>query len=133
MFEVHQHVRVFSTDKEVVIDTLREDLKPGIIVYEVKTPKGAFGGFYREEELAPITEYVTYQQWDRQASAVMRANFKRCGSSLSSSGIEHRAHSFIIEIREDQKEMIVKKGWRDAMKDEEERNIKIIGERKLNA
>ena len=115
-FLVHQRVKVIRTRKEVVIDVPRSDLKPGIVVYEAKTPGGKFAGFYREDEIESLTEFVTHNQWDRYTNRVMRENCKVHGSSLSPAGISHLAHPFIEEIQDDRKGMIVKKGWREAMK-----------------
>lgn len=62
-------------------------------------------------------EFVTDKQWDAYCSRVFNANIKRCGSSLSPTGISRRAHSHIIEHRDNG--LIVRKGWRVAMKIEE--------------
>ena len=64
------------------------------------------------------SEFVTHRQWDGCARRIERKNLELHGSSLTSSGIARKANDFIIEIQDDQKGMMVKKGWRDAMKAE---------------
>lgn len=64
------------------------------------------------------TEFVTYQQWDARAAYIFRSNIKKYGESLSRTGIAWRASGYIVEIRPDQRMMIVKTGWREAMKQE---------------
>lgn len=73
------------------------------------------------------TEFVTDAQWDSYAHRVMSANLKRDGHSLSPSGIARRANTFIVDIQSDRKGMIVKKGWREAMK-QASGEIVIIGD-----
>ncbi|MHC4621721.1 MAG: hypothetical protein ACYTEQ_28605 [Planctomycetota bacterium] len=62
------------------------------------------------------TELVTYKQWDDQAKRIERHNLRRSGESLTFTAIERRASKYILEIRDDQKTMVVKKGWRAAMR-----------------
>ena len=64
------------------------------------------------------TEFVTNRQWDSCVSRIVNKNFKDRGHSLTRSAISRRANSFIVDIRDDQKGMIVKVGWKDAMKGE---------------
>jgi hypothetical protein len=116
MFEINQHVKIIRTQKEVIIDALREDLKPGIMVYETKTVTGKFAGFHREDELDPIIEVVTFNQWDYYARRIEGSNLKQFGHSLTFSGIARRAHSFIVCEDSYTKTMEVKRGWRRAMK-----------------
>jgi len=118
MFLQFQHVRTSGTGKEVVIDVPRSDLRPEVMVYEAKTPSGKFAGLYREDDLLPITETVTFAQWDNYAKRIERKNLRECGRSLTFSGIANRANRFVIDIQPDHKVMIVKKGWREAMKQE---------------
>jgi TFIIF-interacting CTD phosphatase-like protein len=62
------------------------------------------------------TEYVTYKQFDSMAKRIEKKNLKQYGRSLSFSGIARRAYSYIVELQDDHKCMIVKEGWREAMK-----------------
>ena len=63
------------------------------------------------------TEFVTNRQWDNCAYRIMRKNLDKYGRSLTASGIAQRANNHIIDIRSDQDGMIVKTGWRDAMRE----------------
>lgn len=62
------------------------------------------------------TEFVTNRQWDGLASRIERSNLKKTGKSLSRTGIARRAQSFIVDIQPDKNGMIVRRGWRDAMR-----------------
>lgn len=64
------------------------------------------------------TEVVTRRQWDNYAARIERKNLKERGHSLTRTAIAYRANSYIIEIREDT--MIVRTGWREAMRNEDE-------------
>lgn len=64
------------------------------------------------------TEFVTDRQWDGYATRIERQNMKNHHHSLTRTGIASRARSFIVEIRSYQNGMIVRLGWRDAMKAE---------------
>jgi len=66
--------------------------------------------------ITPETELVTYKQWDNYAMRIFNANMRRDHRSLSWGGIASRAQSFIIEIQIDRDVMIVRKGWRAAMR-----------------
>ncbi len=63
-----------------------------------------------------MTEYVTDKQWCMCAKRIEKKNLKRHGKSLTFTGIARKANDFIIEIQEDC--MIVRQGWREAMKTE---------------
>ena len=63
------------------------------------------------------TEFVTDRQWDGYARRLMKANLKAKHVSLTQIGISGGASSYIVEIRSDQKGMIVRTGWREAMKE----------------
>lgn len=65
------------------------------------------------------TEFVTDRQWDSYATRIEQSNLKQLGRSVTRSGIARRAQSFIVEIQPDRRGMIVKKGWRKAMRKEE--------------
>ena len=62
------------------------------------------------------TEFVTHLQWQSYAKRIERANLKASGTSLTFTGIAHRASGYIVEIWDDEGGMIVRKGWREAMK-----------------
>lgn len=64
------------------------------------------------------SEFVTNRQWDSYATRIMNKNLKLNGHSLTRSGICRRANDFILDIRSDQGGMIVKIGWREAMRKE---------------
>lgn len=64
------------------------------------------------------TEFITNRQWGSCAVRIMNKNLKAHGKSLTQSGIARRANDFILDIRSDQGGMIVKTGWRDAMRKE---------------
>lgn len=65
------------------------------------------------------TEFVTNRQWNSYACRIQNANLKKYGTSLSATGIARRASIFIIDIQNDRDGMIVKTGWREAMKQED--------------
>lgn len=65
------------------------------------------------------TEFVTHRQWNGYASRIQNANLKKHGTSLTATGIARRASTFILDIQNDRNGMVVKKGWREAMKREE--------------
>ena len=62
------------------------------------------------------SEFVTNRQWDSYATRIMNKNLKLNGHSLTQSGICRRANDFILDIRSDQGGMLVKTGWREAMR-----------------
>ena len=64
------------------------------------------------------TEFVTNRQWDSCATRIMNKNMKERGHSLTQSGIARRANDHIVDIQSDNGGMIVKPGWREAMKGE---------------
>ena len=70
------------------------------------------------------TEVITYRRWDSYAKRIERKKLKERGKSLTFTGIERRANDYIVEVRPDEKTMVVKKGWREAMKKEEEKDNK---------
>lgn len=63
------------------------------------------------------TEVVTHRQWDSYATRIERKNLREHGRSLCRTAIARRAYDHIIEIREDT--MIVRPGWREAMRTED--------------
>jgi hypothetical protein len=63
------------------------------------------------------TECITHAQWYGYARRIEKANLRRAGRSLTFSCIAAQANRFIIELY-DKDTMIVRKGWRDAMKAE---------------
>ena len=65
------------------------------------------------------TEFVTDRQWDNYARRIEKRNLRLYGHSLTFTGIARRANAFIVDIRSDQKGMIVLVGWREAMKEED--------------
>ena len=116
-FVVHQRVTVIHTQEEVIIAVPRSDLRPEIMVYETTTPRGAFRGFYREDEIEPLTEMITFQQWDGAIHRAVRANLKERGTSPSPATISNQlGHTWTVEIRSGEKTMLVKVGWRQAIK-----------------
>lgn len=64
------------------------------------------------------TEFVTHQQWDGCARRIVKANLRSQGSSPSEITIARRAKSFIVDIYSDGSGMVVRKGWRQAMREE---------------
>lgn len=61
-------------------------------------------------------QFVTDKQWDGLAHRLEKINIRIWGQSLSATGIAREASSFIVEIQSDKKGMLVKDGWREAMK-----------------
>ena len=61
------------------------------------------------------TEYIKGRTWDSYARRLERANMRRCGRSLTAGGIAAGARGYIVELRESDI-MIVRAGWRDAMR-----------------
>jgi len=66
------------------------------------------------------TEAVTYKQWDSYAKKIERKNLKESGESLTFSSIAQKASNYIVESQPDNKIIIAKKGWREAMKRKEQ-------------
>lgn len=66
--------------------------------------------------LKPDEERITFQQWDAAASRVFNKNIKEHGHSLSPVNIQRRAYYFIVDVRSCENTMVVRKGWRQAMK-----------------
>jgi hypothetical protein len=62
------------------------------------------------------TEFVTDRQWDGLAKRLQNRNLKAHGKSLSATSISNAANKYIIEIQSDRSGMVVKVGWRDAMR-----------------
>lgn len=67
------------------------------------------------------TEIVTHRIWDGYARRLERANLRREGRSLSFTSIAAQANPFIVELFS-KDSMIVRKGWREAMKSAAGRN-----------
>lgn len=63
------------------------------------------------------TEFVTDRQWDSYARRLEKKNLKERGESLTAGSIARRANRFVVDVRPDQKGMIVEVGWRLAMQD----------------
>lgn len=72
--------------------------------------------FLRPLAAATPTEFVTDHQWDGLARRLEKKNLKEHGESLTMGSIARHANRFIVDVRPDQKGMIVKIGWRQAMK-----------------
>jgi len=62
------------------------------------------------------TEWVSCKQWENYAKRIERKNLREKGTSLTFSSIERRAYPYVVEVRPDQKVMLVKVGWREAMR-----------------
>jgi len=62
------------------------------------------------------TEFVTNRQWDGLARRLERRNLKERQTSLSALAISNAANKYIVEIQSDRDGMIVRAGWRDAMR-----------------
>lgn len=63
-----------------------------------------------------MTEVIKGKQWDSYARRIERRNLKANGSSLSAASITMRARGYIVDIRNDEGTMVVRKGWREAMR-----------------
>ncbi|MGO9016714.1 MAG: hypothetical protein ACLQVJ_00025 [Syntrophobacteraceae bacterium] len=63
------------------------------------------------------TEFVAHRTWDAYARRLERKNLKEHGKSFAATSISRHANTFIVEIRDDRKGMIVLSGWRQAMKE----------------
>jgi len=62
------------------------------------------------------TELITYRQWDQMIGRAFKAQVRAHGIAHSRATISNKCNSFVVEIRDDDKTMIVKKGWREALK-----------------
>ena len=62
------------------------------------------------------SEIVTGKQWDSYAQRVYREQMKRDGHSVTASTIARRAGHLIIEIYHGEDKMLVRPGWREAMR-----------------
>ena len=63
-----------------------------------------------------ITEIVSGRQWDQMVGRAFKSAVRRNGIAHSRATITNLCHSYIVEVRPDEKTMIVKKGWREALK-----------------
>jgi hypothetical protein len=63
-----------------------------------------------------LREMVTYAQWDGLAARLERRNLRRYGKSLTRGSISAAVDGFVLEVREDEKVLVVRKGWRAAMR-----------------
>ncbi len=61
-------------------------------------------------------EFVLHAQWDAYARMLEKDNMKRHRVSLTFSGIARRANRHIIYIDDSRKGMMVRPGWREAMR-----------------
>lgn len=76
------------------------------------------------------TETISFRQWDNYAKRIETANIKSCGTSLTYLSISSRAQKYIVEERPDNQTMVVRKGWREAMKQARGQTKNPIGEGK---
>lgn len=63
------------------------------------------------------TEMITGRQWDSYARRIERRNLKTDGVSLSAGSIKMRVRGYIVDIRLGEQTMLVRKGWRAAMRE----------------
>ena len=61
-------------------------------------------------------EIITYQQWDAAVSRAVNAQMKVNHRAMTHSSVCNRTHRYIVEIRDGERTMIVKAGWRQAIK-----------------
>ena len=61
-------------------------------------------------------EFVTYKQFDSCAYRLEKHNLKRYNQSLTAGSIARHGNPYIIEIQPDRKGMLIRLGWREAMK-----------------
>lgn len=61
-------------------------------------------------------EFVTNRQWDGLSIRLEKKNLREKGKSLSATSIARAANSFIVEIQSDRDGMLVRPGWREAMR-----------------
>ena len=61
---------------------------------------------------------ITYDQWSRAAKRAEKKNLKEKGESLSWVSISSKCNNYILEVQPDRRViiMIVKEGWREALK-----------------
>lgn len=62
------------------------------------------------------TEAITKKQWENYGRRIEKKNLREKAESLTFTAICRKAYNFIIETHTDNDIMIVKKGWRKAMK-----------------
>ena len=63
------------------------------------------------------SEYIKYSAWQSYAHRLERAHLRQYHRSLTAASIAARAKNHIIEIREDDGQMLVRRGWRQAMQE----------------
>ena len=68
-----------------------------------------------------MIETVNDNAVERYAKSLERRMIKQCGCSLTFGAIARASNPFVIEIRPDQKIMIMREGWREAMQTQAER------------
>jgi len=62
------------------------------------------------------TEIISDRQWDQMVGRAFKSAVRRDGIAHSRATITNLCHSYIVEVRPVEKTMIVKKGWREALK-----------------
>jgi len=75
----------------------------------------------RQIDKRPAVDVITYAMWENYAKRVERKNLREKGESLTFTGITRRAKNHIIELMPEDEYMIVKKGWRETMRKEGEK------------
>lgn len=61
-------------------------------------------------------EYISNKAWMSYAKRIERERMKAKGESLTFTAIARAAHGFIVESRSDDATLIVRRGWRAAMR-----------------
>ena len=62
------------------------------------------------------TEIISDRQWDHMVGRAFKSAVRRDGIAHSRATITNLCHNCIVEVRPDEKTMIVRKGWREALK-----------------
>jgi len=64
-----------------------------------------------------MNETITYGQWDLAVVRAFKAEMRRAGRAISRGSITLVCRSYIVETRPDTETLLVKEGWRLAIKE----------------
>jgi len=63
-----------------------------------------------------MLEYISNKTFTSYARRIERERMRKNGESLTAGSIARAAQGFIVEVRDDGRNLIVRTGWRDAMR-----------------
>jgi len=63
-----------------------------------------------------VKEIITYKQWDIAVGRAFNAEIRRAGIASSRGTISAKCHQYVIEVMDDRQCLLVREGWRLAIK-----------------